>query len=275
MHCPSAHKRYGYECYRQKRNVSAAFLKRNHLDVKNVCQTKSIPAWQLDLMAKKVFSYVWKDQKEAVLLACKMLEECSRQEKDSENAVADSILKRMGMLEKKLEGLREMRALGDITREAFLIDTQKVEEECKKLEIQLHDLEQTEQGKKNNELDINAIRQTLNRWIDTSTLTISEELVDEFVLQIVVVDDQTFNWTLDLTAPNQTRAKRMKPSEIALLQYREKQMGCDSQLDPRITDPQMLLSFSITEAEAEEYCHAIGMKFFRRKWEDKTVIISI
>ena len=31
----------------------------------------------------------------------------------------------------------------------------------------------------------------------------------------------------------------------------------------------------ITEAEAEEYCHAIGMKFFRRKWEDKTVIISI
>lgn len=80
---------------------------------------------------KEGFSYVWKDQKEAVLLACKMLEECSRQEKDSENAVADSILKRMGMLEKKLEGLREMRALGDITREAFLIDTQKVEEECK------------------------------------------------------------------------------------------------------------------------------------------------
>lgn len=268
-------KTYGYECYRQKRNVSAAFLKRNHLDVKNVCQTKSIPAWQLDLMAKKVFSYVWKDQKDAVLLACKMLEECSRQEKNSENAVADSILKRMGMLEKKLEGLREMRALGDITREAFLIDKQKVEEECKKLKIQLHDLEQTEQGKKNNELDINAIRQTLNRWIDTSTLTISEELVDEFVLQIVVVDDQTFNWTLDLTAPNQTRAKRMKPSEIALLQYREKQTGCDSQLDTRITDPQMLLGFSITEAEAEEYCHAIGMKFFRKKWEDKTVIISI
>lgn len=66
-----------------------------------------------------------------------------------------------------------------------------------------------------------------------------------------------------------------KPSEIALLQYREKQTGCDSQLDSRITDPQMLLSFSITEAEAEEDCHAIGMKFFRKKWEDKAVIISI
>ena len=30
-----------------------------------------------------------------------------------------------------------------------------------------------------------------------------------------------------------------------------------------------------TEAEAEEDCHAIGMKFFRKKWKDKTVIISI
>ena len=137
-------KTYGYECYRQKRNVSAAFLKRNHLDTETVCQTKSIPAWQLDLMAKKVFSYVWKDQKDAVLLACKMLEECNYQEQSHENAVTDSLLKRKETLEKKLEGLREMRALGDITREEFLTDKRKIEEECEKLEIQLHDLEQSD-----------------------------------------------------------------------------------------------------------------------------------
>ena len=119
------------------------------------------------------------------------------------------------------------------------------------------------------------IQQTLNRWINTSALTISEELIDEFVLQIVVVDDQTFNWTLDLTALSQAQTKRMKPSEIALLQYREKQTGRDSHLDSRITNPQTLLHFCITEADAEEYCHAIGMKFFRKKWKDKTVIISI
>lgn len=85
----------------------------------------------------------------------------------------------------------------------------------------------------------------------------------------------TFNWTLDLTAPSQAQTKRMKPSEIALLQYREKQTGRDSHLDSRITNPQTLLHFCITEADAEEYCHAIGMKFFRKKWKDKTVIISI
>lgn len=118
-----------------------------------------------------------------------------------------------------------MRALGDITREEFLADKRKIDAEQEKLELQVQDLEQTEHDRKSGEFDIKEIQKTLNCWIDTSAPTISEELIDEFVLQIVVVDDQTFNWTLDLAAPDQAQAKRMKPSEIALLQYRERQTG--------------------------------------------------
>lgn len=266
---------YGYECYRQKRNVSVSFLKKNHLDVTDICQTKSIPSWQLELMAKKVFEYVWKDQKDAVLLACKMLEDCNRQECRDKNTVSESLLKRSAMLQKKQAGLREMCALGDISREVFLKDNQKIETELVTLKAQLDDLEQTERSKNVSEIDIKAIQNTLNCWVDTSLPSIPEELIDEFVLQVVVIDDQTFNWTLDLTAPDSSQTRRMKPSEIALLQYREKQTGRDSRLDSRITNPQTLCSFSITAEEAEAYCHTIGMKFFRKKWEDKTVIISI
>ena len=266
---------YGYECYRQKRNVSVSFLKKNHLDVTDICQTKSIPSWQLELMAKKVFEYVWKDQKDAVLLACKMLEDCNRQECRDKNTVSESLLKRSAMLQKKQAGLREMCALGDISREVFLKDNQKIETELVTLKAQLDDLEQTERSKNVSEIDIKAIQNTLNCWVDTSLPSIPEELIDEFVLQVVVIDDQTFNWTLDLTAPDSSQTKRMNPSEIALLQYREKQTGRDSRLDSRITNPQTLCSFSITAEEAEAYCHTIGMKFFRKKWEDKTVIISI
>ena len=266
---------YGYECYRQKRNVSVSFLKKNHLDVTDICQTKSIPSWQLELMAKKVFEYVWKDQKDAVLLACKMLEDCNRQECRDKNTVSESLLKRSAILQKKQAGLREMCALGDISREVFLKDNQKIETELVTLKAQLDDLEQTERSKNVSEIDIKAIQNTLNCWVDTSLSSIPEELIDEFVLQVVVIDDQTFNWTLDLTAPDSSQTRHMKPSEIALLQYREKQTGRDSQLDSRITNPQTLCSFSITAEEAEAYCHTIGMKFFRKKWEDKTVIISI
>ena len=154
-------------------------------------------------------------------------------------------------------------------------DNQKIETELVTLKAQLDDLEQTERSKNVSEIDIKAIQNTLNCWVDTSLPSIPEELIDEFVLQVVVIDDQTFNWTLDLTAPDSSQTKRMKPSEIALLQYREKQTGRDSRLDSRITNPQTLCSFSITAEEAEAYCHTIGMKFFRKKWEDKTVIISI
>lgn len=67
----------------------------------------------------------------------------------------------------------------------------------------------------------------------------------------------------------------MKPSEIALLQYREKQTGRDSHLDSRITKPQTLLHFCITEADAEEYCHAIRDEVFPQEMEGQNSIISI
>jgi len=46
-------------------------------------------------------------------------------------------------------------------------------------------------------------------------------------------------------------------------------------LNRHISDPQTLLTLTVTEQEAREYCHSIGMKFFAKKWHDKTIIISI
>ena len=85
----------------------------------------------------------------------------------------------------------------------------------------------------------------------------------------------TFNWTLDLSS-HEAGARHLQPSEIALLQYREHQSGnMDTILDRHITDPQPLFTITITKEEAQAYCRSIGMKFFGKKWQDKTVIISI
>ena len=64
-------------------------------------------------MALRVFQTVWKDQKEAILMACKMLEECSVQEQQS-STLTESFQKQLDRLQEKLEGLRGMRAMGDI-----------------------------------------------------------------------------------------------------------------------------------------------------------------
>ena len=273
-------KTYGYECYRQKREVSSKYLAAHGLDATQVCSTKSIPFWHIDLMALCVFRAVWSNQKDAVLLACEMLEECSVQDQQKAADMQGAFQKQLAELEKKQEGLRSMCAMGDITREEFLHDREKIQAEMKRLQARLADQEQDSSGQEFG-LDLAQIRRTLSRWVDFSGPTISEELIDEFILQVVVVDDDTFNWTLDLSSRS-AGDRRLSPSEIALQQYRERQAAqgassapIDTVLSRHITDPQTILSIQVTREEAEAYCHSIGMKFFGKKWRDKTILISI
>ena len=279
----NGNKTYGYECYRQKREVSEKYLKAHGLDASKVCKSKSIPFWHIDLMALSVFRAVWGEQKEAVLLACQMIEECAAEECKSNSSLADALKAQMEELVKKQEGLRGMCAMGDIPREVFLRDNQKIQAELESLQLQLNDLDSQDPVSSVSALDMNQIRRTLSRWSDFSGPLIPEALIEQFSLQVVVVDDDTFNWTLDLSADMAPEQRQMMtPSKIALQLYREKQradaggIDCiDSMLSKHITNPQTLLTFTITKAEAEEYCHSIGMKFFGKKWRNKTVIVSI
>lgn len=273
-------KTYGYECYRQKREVSGKYLAAHGLDATQVCNTKSIPFWHIDLMALCVFRAVWSNQKDAVLLACEMLKECSVQDQQKAADMRRAFQKQLAELEKKQEGLRSMCAMGDITREEFLHDREIIQAEMERLQARLADQEQDAPSQEF-ELDLEQIRRTLSRWVDFSGPTISEELIDEFILQVVVVDDDTFNWTLDLSSRS-AGDRRLSPSEIALQQYRERQAAqgassapIDTVLSRHITDPQTILSIQVTREEAEAYCHSIGMKFFGKKWRDKTILISV
>lgn len=106
---------------------------------------------------------------------------------------------------------------------------------------------------------------------------IPEAVIDQFILQVVVVDNDTFNWTLDFSSNMPDSAKHLRPSEIAWQTYHAHKTDTpiDTALNRHISDPQTLLTLTVTEQEAREYCHSIGMKFFAKKWHDKTVIISI
>ena len=273
-------KTYGYECYRQKREVSKKYLDAHGLDGSYICHTKSIPFWHIDLMALCVFRAVWRNQKDAVLLACQMLEECSGQDKEQTSDMREAFQVQVARLEQKQEGLRGMCAMGDITREEFLRDNQKIQAEIHQLQERIDDLTKASACPSLG-LDMAEIKRTLNRWVDFSGPTISEELIDQFILQVVVVDEDTFNWTLDLSS-HSAGERHPRPSEIALQQYRERHSSLDSDsasvdtiLSRHITDPQTILSIQVTREEAETYCHSIGMKFFGKKWRDKTVLISV
>ena len=122
-------------------------------------------------------------------------------------------------------------------------------------------------------IDLAQIRKTLEQWIDLSGPVVSDALIEQFILQVIVVDDNTFNWTLDLSDGTDLW---LTPSQLAQKRYYEALRGEeDTSLDPHLKAPKELLTLTITAEDAAAYCKAIGLKFFPKKWQDKTVIISI
>ena len=178
-------KTYGYECYRQKREVSRRYLEAHGLDTSQICTSKSIPYWHIDLMAQKVFQAVWKDRKDAVLLACQMIEECAVQQSSQSSAVLDGLQSRADKLKVRLKRLREIYADGDISREEFLSDSQQLHSELEHLKQQIQDLSNKDSAA-DPIIDLKKIQSILNQWIDLSAPVIPDALVDQFILQVVV-----------------------------------------------------------------------------------------
>ena len=273
-------KTYGYECYRQKRNVSITYLKNHGLDTNLLCSSKSIPSWHIDMMAVAVFKAVWQDKKDSILLACQMIEECATKDSDTSLHITETLQSKLEKLQKQQRGLRSMCAMGDISREEFLADNQAIQTEIDTLNLQIEDIQTSKDASPSSIIDMEQIRKTLEQWMDFTRPTISEALIDQFILQVVMIDDNTYNWTLDLS---NDLSSRPRPSEVALQLYRAKQHGqseptevsIDTVLSRHITDPQELFSFTISQEDAATYCKSIGMKFFAKKWIDKKIIVSI
>ena len=259
-------KRYGYECYRRKQQPNLKTIADLNLDEAQLCQGKSIPYWHIDLMARKVFTMVWKDRKEAVLLACQMIEECMVQEKDRTAEEIDLLKFQMMKAEQKQTGLREMRALGDISREVFVRDHSKLEAEIEALQKQI-DMLKSQLEQLNRGIDLERVRKTLDRWIDLNAEVVSEALVEQFVRQVKVIDPNTYDWTLDFSKDVQLQRRN---SWRELLPTRMS----SASIHP-VSEPKELLRFEVTQDEAAADCKEIGVKFFAKKWQDKTVIVSI
>ena len=268
---------YGYQCYRQTRNVRARYYLDHGLDATRVCQSKSIPGWHIDLMTKMVFQQVWSERKEAILMACQMIEECAEDTIETSVLSIANLEKQIERLEKSLGGLRRMRSLEEISREEYQLDSLALKEEIQQLQAQIELLSSQTRSQKLG-IDMEEIRSTLEQWIDLSAPTVSDPIIDQFILQVVVIDDNTYNYTLDL-APQIQKNGRLRPSEIALKMYHHTRNSAEYPIDTKlarhILDPQDVCSFSIDAHEAEAYCKQIGMRFFEKKWTDKRVIISV
>lgn len=246
---------YGFECYRRTRSVPSKVLREAGLEAEIKCDFPSIPGWHLDLAAKKVFSQLIGEDGAAIQLALSLIAQCGAQDERELKNTQATLLAKCEKLERKKSGLREMRALGDITREAFLTDTAKADAELETLRAQLSDLE-SEALKPRKSIDLRKLSKTVNAWIAIGGTSVPDALIDQLIRRITILDKTTQRWLLDLTKPQRKGIKSDNGVE-------------------KEHEPQDIFTLSITAEDAVAYCEAKGQRFFRSKWRDLNIILAI
>lgn len=189
-----------------------------------------------------------------------MLETCAEVDHEDQGTLAAALTNKLERIRRKAEGLREMRALGDITRAQFLSDHACLREEMETTQHQLNQL-QAETASAGPTLDIRAIRSTLEQWVDLSGPVVADELVDRFIRRVEVLSSTVYRWQMDLTPP-----KAQAPLDTPL-----------ANILPPAADAELheIFRIQVTADDAADYCGKLHLRFFRNKRKNQTVIITV
>ena len=187
---------YGYKCYNILNNGSAKQRRDAGADDTGYCDQPMIADWKLELMGKAILEQVFREQRDLIQYTIDLIRQSYRTTRSAENNMA-SVTARMERLKAKKETLLDIRTEGEITKEEFLAQRQKLDAELQKLTAEQErltqtstiDLEQPEWGR---------IQDALEEILDLSQPKPSPDLIRKFVTQVVPTGKTNFCWYLNL-----------------------------------------------------------------------------
>ena len=187
---------YGYKCYNILNNGSAKQRRDAGADDTGYCDQPMIADWKLELMGKAILEQVFREQRDLIQYTINLIRQSYRTPRPAENNMAN-LTARMERLKTKKETLLDMRTEGEITKEEFLAQRQKLDVELQKLTVEQErltqsntiDLEQPEWGR---------IQDALEEILDLSQPKPSPDLIRKFVTQVVPIGKTNFCWYLNL-----------------------------------------------------------------------------
>ena len=155
-----------------------------------------IADWKLELMTKKVLEQVFGEKRDLIDYTCQLIRDSYRSPKVAETNLPN-ILARIERLNAKKETLLDMRAEGEITKEEYLHQKQKLETELLAL--------MAEKDKLTKEIAVEPelpqwgkIQNALSQVPDLSQPKVDPDLVRKFVSKIVSDGKHHFHWYLNL-----------------------------------------------------------------------------
>ena len=102
-----------------------------------------------------------------------------------------------------MSNLRDMRADGDLDPDDFHTRMKKLLDEKAVVEAELKKIVEKPQEIRENELDWDKIKETLNEAIDLINPTIPREIIERLVARVETVSDNKFRWYINLSGANQ------------------------------------------------------------------------
>ena len=162
-----------------------------------------IADWKLDLMAKFMFERIWIDKNEVISKTCDLINECYRADvpkKVNLTGVASQIEKYRA----KKNTLLDMRTDGEITKEEFAVQKQKIDAVLADLENEYASMLQSEQEIRVPDLRWDEIKETLTQVLDFSQPQVNPDLIRKFVSKIVPDGKNHFRWYMNLDGHDTT-----------------------------------------------------------------------
>ena len=193
---------YGYQCYNILNNGSGKKRREAGADDTGYCDQPMIADWKLELMGQKILEQVFGEQRELIQYTIDLIRQCYRSQKPAETSLTN-ITARMERIKRKKETLLDMRTDGEITKEEFLSQRQKLDAELQSLTSEYETLshpnvtalEQPEWGR---------IQDALEEILDLSQPKPSPALIRKFVTKIVPDGKTNFRWYMNLDGSNTT-----------------------------------------------------------------------
>ena len=214
---PDEMMRYSYQCYDQTRTGTVRTRLNKGLPIENTCKTPMIPEWKLQMMAKYIFIHYLGDVVPKVTdFTVKLLEKHINDDKENKDNSAlikqkqEQILK----LSKRLDGLIDMRADGEITKEVFNEKSASINADIDNLQNEITALLPPPKTEEDDdplyEDKLTVLKHFIENKVDFENIDrISDSIIRAFVRKIVVHENR-IDWYLRFNNPNSYTSVNVK-----------------------------------------------------------------
>lgn len=134
--------RYGYQCGNQKSMGAIQTRINKGLSIEGCCDAHMIPEWKLQVIAKYVFTQFLSDKEQVLNEAKQILKEVTPKviEENTNSQQIEELTQQLDKVNNKIDGLIDMRAEGEITKEQFKKKKEQFDTQLIEIQQQLDEL---------------------------------------------------------------------------------------------------------------------------------------